>query len=96
MRLRAEFPSSPTSPPRLNKPNLLLHTYTYLFMLNRLSLLTRHFPRPFNPSRPTVPAYSTPSLAPRTGSFAMTSAMKPIHTAACLIIGDEVLGGKVN
>ena len=26
----------------------------------------------------------------------MTSAaQKPIHTAACLIIGDEVLGGKV-
>jgi hypothetical protein len=25
----------------------------------------------------------------------MTSAAKPIHTAACLIIGDEVLGGKV-
>jgi hypothetical protein len=28
----------------------------------------------------------------------MTSAasLKPIHTAACLIIGDEVLGGKVS
>ncbi|KAJ5782888.1 hypothetical protein N7457_004662 [Penicillium paradoxum] len=65
-------------------------------MLNRLNLLTRHFSRSFNPSRPTIPAFSAPSLAPRFGLSAMTSAAhtKPIHTAACLIIGDEVLGGK--
>ncbi|CAG8273606.1 unnamed protein product [Penicillium olsonii] len=65
-------------------------------MLSRLNLLTRHFSRPFGPSRPSVPTLSTPSLAPRPGPSAMTSAAhtKPIHTAACLIIGDEVLGGK--
>ncbi|OQE32384.1 hypothetical protein PENFLA_c001G06819 [Penicillium flavigenum] len=65
-------------------------------MLNRLNLLTRHFSRPFSPCRPTSPSFSTPSLAPRPGPSAMTSAAhpKPIHTAACLIIGDEVLGGK--
>ncbi|KAJ6147937.1 hypothetical protein N7497_009919, partial [Penicillium chrysogenum] len=69
---------------------------TSIFMLNRLNLLTRHFPRPFSPYRPTSPSFSTPSLTPRPGPSAMTSAAhpKPIHTAACLIIGDEVLGGK--
>ncbi|OQE44331.1 hypothetical protein PENCOP_c002G07049 [Penicillium coprophilum] len=64
-------------------------------MLNRLNLLTRQFQRPFSPHRPTSPSFSMPSLAPRSGPFAMTSAaLKPIHTAACLIIGDEVLNGK--
>ncbi|KAJ5674634.1 uncharacterized protein N7477_004568 [Penicillium maclennaniae] len=62
-------------------------------MLNRLNLLSRHFAHPFG-FRPT-----TPTLSPlRPGPLAMTSAhpnfTKPIHTAACLIIGDEVLGGK--
>lgn len=62
-------------------------------MLNRLNLLTRHFARPYY-TRPSAPTLSSPFLA---GPFAMTSAAhaKPIHTAACLIIGDEVLGGKV-
>ncbi|KAJ5803057.1 uncharacterized protein N7503_005507 [Penicillium pulvis] len=61
-------------------------------MLNRLNLLTRHFARPYF-TRPSAPTLSSPFLA---GPFAMTSAAhaKPIHTAACLIIGDEVLGGK--
>src|SRR4051812_30191643 len=64
-------------------------------MLSRLNLLTRHFSRPFGSSRAFV-SLSTPSLTPRPTSFAMTSARaKTIHTAACLIIGDEVLGGKV-
>ena len=30
-----------------------------------------------------------------TSSAAAVNATKTIHTAACLIIGDEVLGGKV-
>ena len=66
-------------------------------MFNRLNLLTRHLSRPLSPYRPTSPSFSTPSLSPRSGPSAMTSAAhtKPIHTAACLIIGDEVLGGKV-
>lgn len=66
-------------------------------MLSRLNLLTRHLSRPFNPTRPSIPALSTTPLAPRPVPSAMTSAAhaKPIHTAACLIIGDEVLGGKV-
>ncbi|KAJ5713422.1 uncharacterized protein N7483_010603 [Penicillium malachiteum] len=62
-------------------------------MLNRLNQLTRHFLRPLY--RPTA-VLSTPSLSSRLSLPAMTSAAhaKPIHTAACLIIGDEVLGGK--
>lgn len=66
-------------------------------MLNRLNLLTRHFVRPFGSIRPATPTLST-SLTRRSGPSAMTSAAhpKPIHTAACLIIGDEVLGGKVS
>lgn len=64
-------------------------------MLSRLNLLTRHFARPFSSIHPATP---TPSLTRRSGLSAMTSAThpKPIHTAACLIIGDEVLGGKVS
>ncbi|KAJ5997588.1 hypothetical protein N7522_009248 [Penicillium canescens] len=61
-------------------------------MLSRLNLLTRHFSRPFSSSRPSV-LLSPPSHRPT--PIAMTSARaKTIHTAACLIIGDEVLGGK--
>ncbi|KAJ5159899.1 uncharacterized protein N7482_006903 [Penicillium canariense] len=65
-------------------------------MLNRLNLLTHHFTRTFGSARTAAPALSTPSLVLRSGPSAMTSAAqaKPIHTAACLIIGDEVLGGK--
>ncbi|KAF3384726.1 Uncharacterized protein F1880_002715 [Penicillium rolfsii] len=58
-------------------------------MLNRLNLLTRHFARPFGSIRPSTPTSSLTRVP-----SAMTSAAKPIHTAACLIIGDEVLGGK--
>jgi len=68
----------------------------FIFMLSRLNLLSRHLSRTFGSSRPTSPTLS--SLV-RPGLAAMTSAhpnfTKPIHTAACLIIGDEVLGGKV-
>lgn len=67
-------------------------------MLNRLNLLTRQFARPFGSIRPANPTLSTSSLTRRSGPSAMTSvaSLKPIHTAACLIIGDEVLGGKVS
>ncbi|PYH42818.1 flavin adenine dinucleotide pyrophosphatase [Aspergillus saccharolyticus JOP 1030-1] len=69
-------------------------------MFSRLSQLTRHLSRPALhnssasafPSSAIVPASRAPSLK-------MTSSVLPknkrtIHTAACLIIGDEVLGGK--
>ncbi|KAJ5619983.1 hypothetical protein N7510_003967 [Penicillium lagena] len=62
-------------------------------MLNRLTHLTRHLPRPSSLASPPFPRPLSSTLVPRPGPPAMTSA-KPIHTAACLIIGDEVLGGK--
>ena len=62
-------------------------------MLGRVSQLTRHLSR-------QLPAYTNRSAAALTG--AMTSSMGDslgkhmMSTAACLIIGDEVLGGKVS
>ncbi|QBZ58898.1 hypothetical protein PoMZ_03856 [Pyricularia oryzae] len=64
-------------------------------MYSRLSLIARHISRP-------LPSLSqrTPIVKPRLLNFAMASAdernSRTVHTAACLIIGDEVLGGKTN
>lgn len=72
------------------------HIQETLLMLNRLNLLRRHLPLSLSSSRPTVPSVCSLASSPLP---AMTSAAanftNPIHTAACLIIGDEVLGGKV-
>lgn len=66
-------------------------------MFSRLSQVARHFSRP-------LPNYAHRSAAflqaaPHTSSImaGSTAAQNKglIHTAACLIIGDEVLGGKV-
>ncbi|KAL4887603.1 MoaB/Mog domain-containing protein [Aspergillus karnatakaensis] len=65
-------------------------------MFSRLTQLTRHLYRPpftrqsasFASSSPLSPSRG---LAPKMTSSAVG---KTIHTAACLIIGDEVLGGK--
>ena len=63
-------------------------------MFSRINQLARHFSRP-------LPNYLHNSAA-RTGlSFtsrimAGDSTKRMINTAACLIIGDEVLGGKVS
>ncbi|KAI5363088.1 Putative MoaB/Mog domain-containing protein [Septoria linicola] len=62
-------------------------------MFSRVSQLTRHLSRP-------LPNYLHNSAASTTTSFLTSRAMaaerskRQIHTAACLIIGDEVLGGK--
>ena len=66
-------------------------------MFVRVSQLARHLPR-------TPPNYVLRSTAPVANSTMTSSTSLPvrgkeqksmIHTAACLIIGDEVLGGKV-
>ncbi|GKZ36995.1 hypothetical protein AbraIFM66950_008287 [Aspergillus brasiliensis] len=70
-------------------------------MLSRLGQVARHLTRPSLNLHPT-PTFTSPSLTPpllRAPSPKMTSSVLPknkrtIHTAACLIIGDEVLGGK--
>ncbi|KAF2432574.1 molybdopterin binding domain protein [Tothia fuscella] len=58
-------------------------------MFARLNQIARHLIRP-------LPAYAHRSAFtfPSTNSHIMSTNKKTIHTAACLIIGDEVLGGK--
>ncbi|KAI0150331.1 molybdopterin binding domain-containing protein [Xylariaceae sp. FL1272] len=67
-------------------------------MISRLSQLSRHLSQP-------IPSFSHFSVAstPRSGVSGVASRImasadernkRTIHTAACLIIGDEVLGGK--
>ncbi|KAL3473008.1 MoaB/Mog domain-containing protein [Aspergillus californicus] len=65
-------------------------------MFARLTQLTRHLYRPPF-TRPSASLTSQSPLSPRGLSPKMTSSapgQNMIHTAACLIIGDEVLGGK--
>ncbi|KAL1987078.1 hypothetical protein VTN96DRAFT_4952 [Rasamsonia emersonii] len=71
-------------------------------MLTRLSQLARHLSRPL-PSFALPSVVSAAATAPRSASrlsdmtssaTALANSAKTIHTAACLIIGDEVLGGK--
>lgn len=63
------------------------------FMFSRVSQLVRHYSRPL----PNYAHNSATSIANRamTLSTADERNTRTIHTAACLIIGDEVLGGKV-
>ncbi|KAI1416898.1 molybdopterin binding domain-containing protein [Hypoxylon sp. FL1857] len=66
-------------------------------MISRLSQLARHLSRP----QPALGHFTSVASGPRSSGLAsriMASAdernSRTIHTAACLIIGDEVLGGK--
>lgn len=63
-------------------------------MFARVNQLARHLSRPL-PNYLHNAAASSGLLSP---SRAMTQdqSKRMIHTAACLIIGDEVLGGKVS
>ncbi|KAL4968711.1 flavin adenine dinucleotide pyrophosphatase [Aspergillus stella-maris] len=66
-------------------------------MFARLTQLTRHLYRPPFTHQPASLASQSPFSPSRPLSPRMTSsagATNTIHTAACLIIGDEVLGGK--
>jgi hypothetical protein len=58
-------------------------------MFARFSQLARHLFRP-------LPNYAHRSAAASPGVMTSDTAKNMIHTAACLIIGDEVLGGKVS
>ena len=65
-------------------------------MLARLTQLTRHLSLPLPKYAHTSAAISRATF----GSGIMTSSAderskRMIHTAGCIIIGDEVLGGKV-
>ena len=69
-------------------------------MFSRLSQVARHLskPRPNFGHVSAAAAASAPvtsGLAPRIMASVDERNTRTIHTAACLIIGDEVLGGKV-
>lgn len=64
-------------------------------MFSRLSQLSRHLPSAQAISKAIKPAASVHGLARRIMVSADERNTRNIHTAACLIIGDEVLGGKV-
>jgi hypothetical protein len=72
---------------------LLLLTYLYRSMFGRLNQVVRQLSRP----APNFAHRSAASFRPSITSSVMASAQQKslIHTAGCLIIGDEVLGGKV-
>ncbi|KAL4889453.1 molybdopterin binding domain protein [Aspergillus ambiguus] len=69
-------------------------------MFSRLSQLTRHLTRPSITPLAAASSLAPPrsplsqAAPPRMTSSAVENSRKTIHTAACLIIGDEVLGGK--
>lgn len=66
-----------------------------IHMFSRINQVARHLSRPLpnylhnSAARPSLGALSTSQ------AMAQERSKKMIHTAACLIIGDEVLGGKV-
>lgn len=63
-------------------------------MYARLNQLARHFSRPLpNYLHNAAPRFTPSSLTAR--AMASERSKRMINTAACLIIGDEVLGGKV-
>lgn len=66
-------------------------------MFSRLAQLTRHFSRPLpNYAHNSAAAFaSSANRIMTSSSTANDRNTRTIHTAACLIIGDEVLGGKV-
>jgi hypothetical protein len=65
-------------------------------MFSRLTQLARHLSRPLpNYTHNPAAAFAAGSGRVMTSATADERNTKTIHTAACLIIGDEVLGGKV-
>lgn len=88
-------------PPSSNatRYNHLLFIPTRPPMFARLNQLARHFSRslPNYLHTSAAAAAATAATSPPSLRAAMAHErnIKPIHTAACLVIGDEVLGGKV-
>ncbi|KAK3901253.1 MoaB/Mog domain-containing protein [Staphylotrichum tortipilum] len=65
-------------------------------MFSRASQIARHLSRPLpNLAHSSAAAFrGTMTAGPAAATAASERASRKIHTAACLIIGDEVLGGK--
>jgi hypothetical protein len=70
------------------------HVHSHL-MFSRFSQLTRHLIRPLPNYAHNSAARFARTAGIMTSSTADERNSRTIHTAACLIIGDEVLGGKV-
>lgn len=94
--------SRQTTPPtyqRLSHQNSILLNpapeSAICLMLPRLSLLARQLPRPLQSHGSLSAARAVRTNRIMTSSSANERNSRTIHTAACLIIGDEVLGGKV-
>ncbi|TVY89379.1 Uncharacterized protein LAWI1_G002995 [Lachnellula willkommii] len=66
-------------------------------MFSRLSQVARHLSRPLpNYAHNSAAAITSSARRIMTSSTVADRNSRTIHTAACLIIGDEVLGGKTN
>lgn len=67
-------------------------------MFSRLSQLTRHLSSslPNYAHRSAAALSSSPSAMTSSTPASNSDGQRMIHTAGCLIIGDEVLGGKVH
>jgi hypothetical protein len=75
-------------------PSLTVKTSSSMF--SRLSQLARHLIRPLPNHTYRFAAHNLHSLSvERPSSSLMATDKKLIETAGCIIIGDEVLGGKV-
>jgi hypothetical protein len=74
-------------------PELILFLFLlhFLPMFGRLNQLARHLSRPL----PHYAHRSAAAIASTMTSPSTELGQRMIHTAGCLIIGDEVLGGKV-
>jgi len=66
-------------------------------MFSRLNQVARHFSRPLPNYLHNSAASASSGLSSTTSrAMAQERSKRLINTAACLIIGDEVLGGKVS
>lgn len=96
----ARFKDSKVKVPQIKACRRISHSpfFPISTMFARLTQLSRHLARP-------LPNYAHSPVATQLYNYVMTSSSasataaeksrRTIHTAACLVIGDEVLGGKV-
>lgn len=101
---RHKSQENPVCPPDLSLPRPLSFAISALrIMFSRVSQVVRHFSRPLpnyvHKSVATTPAplssFAWRPMTMTSSTRAIENSRRKIHTAACLIIGDEVLGGKV-
>ena len=82
---------SPTTHHQYLLPFVFLLCHSFLQMFGRFNQLARHLSRPL----PNYAHRSAAAVASTMTSPSTDLGKRMIHTAGCIIIGDEVLGGKV-